>query len=196
MSPSARPSLTLRLASLALIVVAVLGAILWVHEPSFHDRVNRYRSRLRFSGTDTATIQAIAVDPGREAHERLGALRALRSVHDPEGRSDEVVVGLLTLLRHEDPFVRADVFRQLDGVETPELEAPLLAALRDDASWHVRSEAAETLASFAGTDHVQAALLESYQSDPNPSVRREARSSLEHVGVDLQDPAPAHTAHR
>jgi HEAT repeat protein len=76
---------------------------------------------------------------------------------------------------------RADVVRQLDGSTDPALPQRLLPLLRADPSPEVRSEAAETLASFLPDAEVEHALRDAAASDPSEWVRNEATSALEHA---------------
>lgn len=144
--------------------------------PALRDLVRRRRGPL--AADELAATQRQAVDAGATAEERLRALRVLRGERD--GRSREVVLSMIELARTSgDPRVRADVFRQLHRVTLPELEQPLLDALRGDADAKVREEAAETLDHFLGSDAVRSALAEAAESDADRGVREQARESLE-----------------
>ena len=128
---------------------------------------------------DPAAIRAATqsiLAPATTSMDKLSALRLLRAA---DARSDEVVLAMVTVYENEsDPRIRADVFRQLDGVKTPELRDPLLQAVAEEEVPDVREEAAETLAHFLPDDHVREWLEYLRDNDPNEGVRDQAIRSL------------------
>jgi hypothetical protein len=117
--------------------------------------------------------QSVALDRRRTPEERLMALRELRG---RDGRSHEVVLGLLELIETPDldPRRRADIIRNLDGVDFPELKDPLLRILANDTHSETRSETIETLQPFYGDPEVHAAVAKVRDSDADIRVRMEA----------------------
>lgn len=138
----------------------------------------RSRSSKPVTAEDLAQLRTQATDPAKDAQERLQALRRLRGIKD--GRSRDVVLSMIDLARtSDDERVRADVFRQLHRVTTPELEQPLLDALRGDTSAKVREEAAETLDHYLESPAVVQALRDAAENDADRGVRKQARESLD-----------------
>ncbi len=123
-------------------------------------------------------LQRTAIDASAPVADRMHALRRLRGTSD--GRSREVVIALAELARTtDDSDVRADIFRQLDGVAFMELRQPLLDALQSDADRKVREEAAETLEGYLDDPSVRAALELAAENDANRDVREQAAETLE-----------------
>ena len=119
----------------------------------------------------------IAMDSRRPPAERLQALRELRF---RDGRSREVVLPMLELIETPDldPRMRADIIRNLDGVEIPELKDSLLRILESDRHPETRAEAIETLQVFYGDPGVHAAVANVRDHDENVRVRMEALERL------------------
>ena len=119
----------------------------------------------------------IAMDSRRPPAERLQALRELRF---RDGRSREVVLSMVELMEMPelDPRMRADIIRNLDGVEIPELKDPLLRILENDRHPETRSETIETLQVFYGDPAVHAAVANVRDHDENVRVRMEALERL------------------
>lgn len=150
------------------------------HESGALTLLGHLRSRRSkpLTAEDLAALKTRATDTTGDAETRLQALRRLRGVRG--GRSREVVLSMIDLVRtSEDADVRADVFRQLHRVTTPELEQPLLDALRSDTSAKVREEAAETLDHYLDSPAVVQALREAAENDSDRGVRKQARESLD-----------------
>ena len=79
----------------------------------------------------------------------------------------------------ENARIRADVFRNLEGLTDPSMKAPLLNGLAKDPSANVREEAAETLGPFAAQDpNVRQWLEYAAENDSSQGVRNQARRSL------------------
>jgi len=109
--------------------------------------------------------------------EKLTILRQLRSA---DARSDDVARHMAAQYYQTDhEGARADIFRQLDGVVTPELRTALLDAVANDEGANVREEAAETLEHFLPDKDVQEWLEYLAANDPNAGVRTQASSSLD-----------------
>jgi HEAT repeats len=137
--------------------------------------------------TDAAVLKAIAAwtdtarNPSASEKDRLVALRGLRGKQLEDGTDARlgVVADMVRLAESSgDERVRADVWRQLSHVTDRSMLAPLLSALQNDASFEVRSEAAETLADFLPDEQVRRALQHAAENDPNNKVRSEARDAL------------------
>ncbi len=121
-------------------------------------------------------IRKRALDPANSPKDRLAALSSLR---DLNARDGEVVVAMLALASQDgDPAVRADVFRQLNGVTDGALKNPLVTALNSDETAGVRAEAAETLAAFRDDPTVKELLQKAARGDANHEVRIAASESL------------------
>ncbi len=95
-----------------------------------------------------ADLQATALDRELSANARLESLRQLR--FRPGGRSHDVTLSMIELIQDPelDSRLRADIIRQMDGVDFDELKQPLLDLLRNDTHAETRSEAIETLQVF------------------------------------------------
>lgn len=108
--------------------------------------------------------------------DKLAALQMLRRA---DARTDDVVREMvLAYYSTDNENSRADIFRQLDGVTTPELKVPLLEAVSQSANSRVRAEAADTLANYLPDPDVKGWLEHLAANDPTPRVRREAQRSL------------------
>lgn len=121
--------------------------------------------------------QPVALDHRRTPDERLQALRELRG---RDGRSREVALAMLELIETPDldPGTRADIIRNLDGVDFPELKDPLLRVLANDTHPETRAETVETLQPFYGDPAVHAAVAHVRDNDQDVRVRREALERL------------------
>ena len=125
--------------------------------------------------------QEVATSSASSEQEKLAALRKLRFAksNDGDARTHEVIVAMIALANTtKHSSVRADVFRQLDGVTDPILEEVLLDALANDQDASVRSEAAETLAHYRSSARVAKALSIAMKGDASSDVRNQARRSL------------------
>src|SRR4030095_5798440 len=104
-----------------------------------------------------------------DPQDRLSALRELR---ERNGRDAQVAAAMAMLARTTtDPQIRADIFRQLNGMKDPSLKPVLMEALQRDSSDEVRQEAAETLADHGGDPAVAALLATVSRADKDPEVR-------------------------
>jgi len=116
------------------------------------------------------------LDPLVDSRERLAILRKLRSAG---ARSPEIVLSMVQLYREEpNARIRADIFRQLNGVTEAELLVPLIDAVADEIEPDVREEAAETLANFLPDPIVKEWLEYLRDNDSSEAVRRQAQASL------------------
>jgi hypothetical protein len=124
------------------------------------------------------SAKAVIFSTTAEVTQKLEALRLLRGAN---ARSDDVVKQMIQVYHStENPKWRADVFRQLSGVTTPELKPPLVEALRDTTqNTEIRQEAAETLAHYLPDSDAKAWLDHVIANDPNEQVRAEASRRLE-----------------
>ncbi len=131
--------------------------------------------------------EAIFLDTSRSEAERLEALSRLYSPMNgrrgiesgAETLSNAVVVAATEMaLYSENASVRANVWRQVDGVDDPYLIQPLLHSLSNDPDEDVREEAAKTLKGFLDAPEVRGALEYAWNYDTSETVRREARYSM------------------
>ncbi len=133
------------------------------------------------SPSSLADLRVTAVD-GESVEKKLSALRALRGTRDEDGndgRSHDVVLSMIDIVRtSEDASVRADVYRQLSGVTDPSLLDSLFYSLANDTHFKVREEAAETLSDYLPDPEVERALEQAAENDENEKVRQEAYKSL------------------
>jgi hypothetical protein len=127
---------------------------------------------------DVASANAVIFDPTAPVTAKLAALRILRSAN---ARTDGVVKQMLQAFHASDnPDVRADIFRNLSRMTTPELKTPLLQAVSNSNEHpNVRQEAAENMAGFLPDPDVKAWLETLAFSEPDPEVRLAARRSIE-----------------
>jgi len=167
------------------LVVLLLGCGLLagvLHDPLPVEAARRYERVLRRDDLPLADVRTIALDVRLPVGERLGALRYLRgrkNADDSDARTDDVVLGFIDAFEQaSDPELRADILRQLSGLRTTALRAPLIAALASDPSELVRSEAAETLAGFLTSQEVVDALEQAAASDVSIHVRSQANRTL------------------
>jgi hypothetical protein len=153
----------------------------------FEEKANRPQVVLPASGQPPETEEArrqvvavnqpIAIDPARSTRERLEALRNLRF---RDGRSREVTQAMIELIQDPglDPRTRADIIRNLHGVDFPELKPVLLQVLASDTHVETRSETVETLEPYYGDPAVRGAVTRVGESDPDLRVRAEALRRL------------------
>lgn len=128
-----------------------------------------------------AKVLPVALDRSRMPQERLRALRELRF---RDGRTYEVMLAMIELIEDPQtaPDVRADIIRNLDGVEFAELKAPLLRVLSEDPDPETRAETVETLEAFYGDPEVERAVVRVRDGDADPRVRLEAAERLARWG--------------
>lgn len=145
--------------------------------------LDQFRSGMVRSGmlppgsNEVHSMKAVILDPATGVEEKLIALRTLRAA---DARTDDVVKQMIqAYYSTENAAFRADIFRQLDGVKTPELRAPLLEAVSKAADAGVREEAAETLFHYLPDADVKAWLEHLAANDPNQRVREQAAQSLQ-----------------
>lgn len=130
--------------------------------------------------TDTDHARQVALNFQASPEARLMALRALRATNE---RTPEVVQAMLNLQASlSDAKLRADIFKQLSGSDSPILKQPLLAALRDDQSPKVREKAAEALLPFINDPSVRTALASAMQNDADEKVQKKALDTIEGHG--------------
>lgn len=126
----------------------------------------------------TADHQSKILATGATDPERLAAWGELRNVEN--GWNDAIVATMVGIgLGHQDPILRADVWRQADSRNKhPAIGQALLQALSSDGEAKVREEAAETLAEYLHLPGVRAALETAANGDVSLNVRRQAQQSL------------------
>jgi len=138
------------------------------------------RGTLPPGSNEVISAQAVILNEQADVAEKLAALRTLRAAN---ARSDEVVRQMVrAYYSTEDPRFQADIFRQLEGVTTPELKTLLLEAVSQAVDAEVREEAAETLSSYLPDPNVRTWLEHLAKNDPSEGVRRQATDSLKNVG--------------
>lgn len=143
------------------------------------DATQRRASQIGSPGeNEVATAKAVIFNPATAIAEKLTALQILRFA---DARSDDVVKQMVQAYRStRDPDARADIFRQLSGVTTPELKLLLLESFRDETNTpKVREEAAETLANYLADPDVKTWLEHLTAHDPDAKVRAQAGKSLQ-----------------
>jgi RNA polymerase sigma factor (sigma-70 family) len=125
---------------------------------------------------DIAQARRIVLNVQAAPAERLAALSALRTA---DARGADVVQAMLQLVQaSDDPAIRADIFRQLSGVQDANLRPQLVTSLLNDANAKVREEAAETLEGFLDDPEALAALQHAAQNDPDDDVREQAGKTI------------------
>lgn len=121
-------------------------------------------------------IRQRAADPNAPLDERLVSLRALR---EADLQAPEIISEMAALAQNSpDPVVRAKLYQAFDGVNDPNLMAPLVQGLQDPNPV-VRENAADALGTFASDPRIQEWLNHVIQNDTDPRVKREAFSALE-----------------
>lgn len=144
--------------------------------PAIHDRRDGAES-----AQDLAEKRRIATDPTADAQAKLAALRSLRGrrVEGQDARTPDVVLSMIDLADHsDDATVRADVYRQLHGVNDRNLRDAMLRALQSDPDPAVRGQCAKDINSFLPDPLVVDALRNAADNDESPNVRREALDTL------------------
>lgn len=140
---------------------------------------NEFRQSREKTPIDRVALESTVLDRLKPPEARVSALKKLRW-HAPEARTLEVVRSMLDLLRtSEDGAVRAEICRQLSGVEYPEVAPEMVNRLRSDADEETRKEAAEALLDFIDEPGVLQALEAAKQSDPSEDVRLQAVETIE-----------------
>lgn len=140
-------------------------------------RESRQALNERLGRMEPEGLQQVVMSADTSTSEKLEATGRLRREN---AASPEIVATMLGLYASStDPNIRADVFRQLDGVSDPALRDPLLLALAEDDNARVREEAADALSAFRDDPDVAEWLQHVAQNDPNPRVQHEAQSALE-----------------
>ncbi|KAF0245705.1 MAG: hypothetical protein FD180_1369 [Planctomycetota bacterium] len=125
-----------------------------------------------------ANLQKQAMDGTLDAAGRVEALQQLRK-RTASGRTPEVVRSMLGLLETSaDAGVRADICKQLKGVDMAEAREAMLRRLREDKDRKVREEAAETLEAWKDDAGVRAELEVAAKGDEDADVRKKAAKSL------------------
>jgi hypothetical protein len=136
-------------------------------------------------------LQAQLLDRRLESQQRLMSMGALASLRDSPtadsaGRVDantqsdpDFVRGAIDLATTAaDPALRAQVWRTMREVRSPQLIGPLLAAARGEVDGTARLEAVATLGNFASDARVRPVLESVAASDPRPLVGAIARRGL------------------
>ena len=112
-----------------------------------------------------------------EAGQRAGAARSLGEI-GPAAK--DAVPGLIDVLKDPERDVRQCAAKALGEIGTASAPAAsALAAVLGDRDWQVRRAAAEALGRI-GTREGEAA-LKAARKDPNESVRKAARASLDRI---------------
>jgi tetratricopeptide (TPR) repeat protein len=141
---------------------------------------------------DVSTARLVAFLRSRRSEIRTRAAETLMARHDAAA-----VPGLVALLDHPRPAVRAVAVRVLGAYPESRLVETLAKVVEDDREWIVRFEAAKSLATIPG-DGATDELLRALGDDAAPQVRRvaayllgERRSCrvLKALQVALADPA-------
>ena len=140
---------------------------------------HRPLSRMLRSRMDVVDAREVATSPESTEYSKLAALQKLRESGGGEAFTREVILAGIALAKTtENSRLRANVFRQLDGVTDPVLENLLLDALTSDPDEWVRYWAARTLAHYRSSLRVSEALSKAMDWDASSDVRSVARRSL------------------
>jgi len=137
------------------------------------------------SGTSTSAIKRIQISKAEETYHFESAERPTRVCFDPQdwilkklrfAKSKEELLDQLASDKHV--IARVEAVQGLNEFkDQADVVAALSQALRGDAFWGVRQEAAKVLAR-TNADASRTALVQSAKSDPKSFVRREAISGL------------------
>lgn len=116
---------------------------------------------------------------------KLVALRVLKTC---DKRSDEVARKMIeTYYQTSDFNMQAEIFNQLDGMDTPELVQALLEASSTSPNARVRKEAVDALSGFLPDPDLLDWLKQVSSSDPDKDVRREAERLLKKHQVNISN---------
>jgi small-conductance mechanosensitive channel len=140
-------------------------------------QVARDRGILPLTPEAMAKATAAAVDRGAALRDRVMALRQLRPVNGREdGRTPEVALAMIELITapQTPAEARADIIRNMKGVDHPALKEPLLAIVTKDTDSDTRREAVESLLPFYSDPQVHATINHLKDSEADPKVSREA----------------------
>lgn len=130
---------------------------------------------------DARALEAVVLDRVRTPAERAGALKKMR-LRAPQARTIEIARSMIDLLRTcDDATVRAEICRQLFGLDYPEIGEEMMTRLRVDADEHTREEAAETLETFGDAPGVLQALEYAKEHDESPAVREQAAKTIAEI---------------
>ncbi|MCC6737755.1 MAG: HEAT repeat domain-containing protein [Planctomycetia bacterium] len=130
---------------------------------------------------DAAALEAVILDRVRTPAERVAALKKMR-LRAPQARTIEVARAMIDLLRTcEDATVRAEICRQLFGLDYPEIGEAMLTRLRTDSDEKTREEAAETLETFGDEPGVMQALEYAKEHDESAAVREQAVKTIAEI---------------
>ncbi len=123
-----------------------------------------------------AAMKQQVLNPNASEADRLQALRILRRNDE---RSPEVVASMIQMASTtESPRVRADIFRQMEGVEDPAFGQTLLQFAANDPNAMVREEAVESMEAFVSDPRYLEALTLIAEQDASDEVRVEAYEVL------------------
>lgn len=106
--------------------------------------------------------------------DRAAALARVRQLRD--WRSERAVEVLATLFKAPMGYIRAEAAQALSANPSDEAVRVLVAVLKKDRDWHVRSAALKALASIGSAAAVEA--IEAAQNDKAFGVREDARAAL------------------
>lgn len=126
-----------------------------------------------------------ARNPSSTPAEQLAALKQLRGQRLADGSDARLAVlpEMLHLAQaSEDGALRAEVWRQLNGLKDPGLQVALLDALASDSNARVREGAADSLGAFLPDPGVEDALRFAQENDADPGVQKQAAASLARAG--------------
>lgn len=125
--------------------------------------------------------QMRASDPAQPVARRLEAFRVLRAHGLAESYlcPEAVVESMLQLASETSvPAVRAEIYRQLAGIQYAIVRKPLIDALLNDVSAEAREEAARALGPLRDDPDVQSALTQTQEKDGSDRVRMQSAASL------------------
>jgi hypothetical protein len=125
-----------------------------------------------------ATATRIICDPRSKPGELVAAHEKLRFV--PDAYTPAMVQALVAVgTTSPDSLTRSQIWANFDGASRfPQIVQPLLNALANDTSDHVRNEASETLGQYLDDPVVKKALENAAKSDSSQDVRDKAMRTL------------------
>ncbi len=148
---------------------------------AFEKRWREARSMAGDEPVDAKALEGVILDRVKTPVERASALKKMRA-RAPQARTIEVARAMIDLLRTcDDATVRAEICRQLFGVDYPEVGAEMMARLRTDSDERTREEAAETLEHFGDDPGVLQALEYAKEHDESEGVREQAVKTLAEI---------------
>jgi hypothetical protein len=169
---SVPPELLQRLSALEQSVAALQRAS--------QDRAPRAETA-RTDPTDLAEARRHATDLSASEENRLAALKMLRGQkwNGQDARSGDVLLSMIDLAEHSASAAnRLDAYRNLHGVNDPQLRDSMLRALAGDPDPRVREKVAQDIDTFLPDVGVENGLRQAADGDSDAGVRAQAVKTL------------------